>query len=99
MPIFEELWEVKNKLPETMITAVLKKDVDAVARVIPSGTKVRIWMVSRFGDVGITDDLSTSASGYDARVGPAPSVVRNVRNPGNLEDYLSEVILHTKERQ
>jgi len=31
------------------------------------GTKVLVWMVSRFGDVGITDNLS-SPIGYDIRV-------------------------------
>lgn len=34
----------------------------------PAGTKVKIVMVSRFGDVGITDDL-TAEFGYLARVG------------------------------
>ena len=36
-------------------------------RTIQAGTRVRIVMVSRFGDVGITDDLTTSR-GYLARV-------------------------------
>lgn len=31
-----------------------------------SGSRVRIWMVSRFGDVGITDNLE-NPNGYDAR--------------------------------
>jgi hypothetical protein len=35
----------------------------------PKGTKVRIWMVSRFGDIGITDNL-IDPKGYDARVDP-----------------------------
>lgn len=33
----------------------------------PKGTKVRVWMVSRFGDVGITDRLE-DAHGYDTRI-------------------------------
>lgn len=36
-------------------------------RTIPAGTKVKIVMVSRFGDVGITDDLDAE-TGYRARV-------------------------------
>ena len=32
-----------------------------------AGTKVLVWMVSRMGDVGITDNL-IDARGYDARV-------------------------------
>lgn len=33
---------------------------------LPAGTKVRVVMASRFGDVGITDDL-TATSGYHYR--------------------------------
>ena len=36
-------------------------------RTLQAGTRVRIVMVSRFGDVGITDDL-TRSRGYIARV-------------------------------
>jgi hypothetical protein len=36
-------------------------------RTLQAGTRVRIVMVSQFGDVGITDDL-TSSRGYVARV-------------------------------
>ena len=38
-------------------------------RVIPAGTTVRIVMASRFGDVGITDDLSAE-TGYHLRIHP-----------------------------
>jgi hypothetical protein len=31
-----------------------------------AGTRVRVWMVSRFGDVGVTDDM-VNPKGYDAR--------------------------------
>jgi hypothetical protein len=34
--------------------------------VCKAGTRVRIWMVSRFGDVGITDNLE-NPHGYDCR--------------------------------
>jgi len=34
--------------------------------VCKAGTKVRVWMVSRFGDVGVTDNLE-NPKGYDAR--------------------------------
>lgn len=36
---------------------------------IPAGTKVRVVMASRFGDVGITDKLERER-GYDARIDP-----------------------------
>jgi hypothetical protein len=31
-----------------------------------AGTKVRVWMISRFGDVGVTDNL-INPKGYDVR--------------------------------
>ena len=31
-----------------------------------AGTRVRVWMVSRFGDAGVTDNL-TNPKGYDVR--------------------------------
>jgi len=36
-------------------------------RICKAGTRVLIWMVSRLGDVGITDNLK-DATGYNARV-------------------------------
>lgn len=37
---------------------------------IPAGTRVKVVMVSRFGDVGITDDMSDAyfVGGYTARI-------------------------------
>lgn len=34
--------------------------------ICPTGTKVRIWMVSRMGDIGITDNM-VDPKGYDCR--------------------------------
>lgn len=60
----------------TKILAKTKKDLevrdwDSVtgisnARTIPAGTKVLVWMISRMGDVGITD-LIEGAHGYNCR--------------------------------
>ena len=85
---FNDIWQYKNKLPETFIFATLKKDVDAVSRIIPAGTRVRIWMVSRFGDVGITDNL-TSAIGYDARVDCENNPTH--RNTGQFDDWFENL--------
>lgn len=41
--------------------------IEFIDVVWPAGTTVKIVMVSRFGDVGITDDLSAEY-GYHARV-------------------------------
>ena len=49
-------------------------------RKIPAGTTVKIVMWSRFGDVGITDDLEAD-QGYGARVNLSElSNVRGIRN-------------------
>lgn len=54
--------------------ATLKKDINffygdnnETEKIIPAGTTVKIVMVSRLGDVGITDDLSKDF-GYQRRV-------------------------------
>lgn len=45
-------------------------------RTVPAGTTVRIVMASKFGDVGITDDLS-KVNGYSRRL--APEKLNNLR--------------------
>lgn len=52
------VWNGKHPVDENLTEHICK-----------SGTKVRVWMVSRFGDVGITDNL-TNPTGYDIRVDP-----------------------------
>jgi hypothetical protein len=62
-----------------VITATTKKDFtmevwngnhppekNTISHVCKAGTRVRIWMVSRFGDCGITDNLK-NPHGYDCR--------------------------------
>ena len=39
-------------------------------QILPKGSKVKVVMCSRFGDVGITPDLTTE-HGYIARVDPS----------------------------
>ena len=65
-----------------IITARVKKDVEmhvwnqrhpveenTAVHICKAGTRVRVWMVSRFGDVGVTDNLD-NPHGYDARIDP-----------------------------
>lgn len=91
--IIDKFWHLKDKLHGMMVTAILKKDVDAVEKILPAGTKVRIVMMSRFGDVGITDQLDRTA--YCARVGGDPWVIDGkemaVRNPGEVEDLFDDI--------
>ncbi len=47
-------------------------------RTVKAGTTVKIVMVSRFGDFGITDDLSR-VNGYQCRVGADSGMLVNCR--------------------
>ena len=48
---------------------------------IPAGSTLKIVMVSRFGDCGLTDDM-TASHGYGLRVDFASSAIKDVRwNP------------------
>lgn len=82
--IFEKLWKLKadRQWWSKVITARVKQDCkmsvwngihppeeNTTEHVCKAGTRVRVWMVSRFGDVGITDNLD-EPHGYDARVEP-----------------------------
>ena len=91
--IIDKFWHLKDLLHGMMVTATLKKDVDAVEKIIPAGTKVRIVMMSRFGDVGITDQLDET--GYCARVGGEGMMVGDElcqpRNPGEVEDLFDDI--------
>lgn len=89
MSLFDNLWHFDRwnngnsiRLHSEPVTAILAKDCDAVEKTIAKGTKVRIVMVSRFGDVGITDDIASV--NYCARVG-------NPRNPGELETWFTNI--------
>lgn len=91
--IIDKFWHLKNKLHGMMVTATLKKDVDALDKIIPAGTRVRIVMMSRFGDVGITDQLENT--GYCARVGGEGDGIEvelsQPRNPGEVEDLFEDI--------
>ena len=49
------VWNGKHPVEENTTSHICK-----------AGTKVRVWMVSRFGDIGITDNLD-NPTGYDNR--------------------------------
>ena len=49
------------------ITASLANEVKINNKICNKGTKVIVWMISRFGDVGITNNL-VDANGYDIRL-------------------------------
>ncbi len=48
------------------------------ARIIPAGTTLKIVMVSRMGDCGLTDDLSRT-TGYDVRLDWDDAAMSNIR--------------------
>ena len=49
------VWNRRHPVDENMTKHICEK-----------GTKVRVWTVSRFGDVGVTDNLE-NPQGYDVR--------------------------------
>jgi len=51
---------------------------DRTADIWPAGTVLKITMASRFGDVGLTDDLD-AATGYLARVYPDDGTIGDIR--------------------
>lgn len=68
-----ELWETMmdgkthGTFPFPQAFATLTRDAVLEGKVVyPAGTRVRVVMASRFGDVGITDDLKAT-SGYHYR--------------------------------
>lgn len=85
MDMFDKFWHLKDQLHDMMVTAILRRDVDAVDKVLLIGTKVRIVMMSRLGDIGITDKLDQTS--YCARIGGGD----DVRNPGNVEDLFGDI--------
>lgn len=67
-PAIEKYGDMAKGIPEpelyaTLTTATSCRDDEF----LPKGTRVRVVMASRFGDVGITSDL-TKTHGYQARV-------------------------------
>jgi len=41
-------------------------EANKIEHICKAGTRVRVWMVSRFGDVGVTDNM-VDPKGYDVR--------------------------------
>ena len=50
-----KVWNQKHPVEENITKHIATK-----------GTKVRVWMVSRLGDIGVTDNIE-NPMGYDAR--------------------------------
>lgn len=78
-PNFFKLWDLKKDWYSFEIYAKTTKDLEmnvwngmhpveenTTKHICKAGTKVRVWMVSRFGDVGVTDNLK-NPKGYDVR--------------------------------
>ena len=78
---YEDLRRLKSSKQwwDVVVTAITKKDFEmkvwngihpveenTTTHICKAGTRVRVWMVSRFGDAGITDNLK-NPKGYDCR--------------------------------
>lgn len=55
-----------------------KSPWEAPAKIIPPGSTLRIVMISRFGDFGLTDDLSAQF-GYDVRLNFEDAAIADIR--------------------
>ena len=77
--LFNLLHDRSGAWYKKVVTATTRKDFEmdvwngthpvernTTTHVCKAGTRVRIWMVSRFGDAGITDNL-INPHGYDCR--------------------------------
>jgi hypothetical protein len=78
LPHRPETWPAYyGELPEdTVFYDFNQRTRETTKRTVPAGTTVRIVMASRFGDVGITDDLSRER-GYGSRL--CPEQLSNLR--------------------
>lgn len=81
--MLQRMYERKRSMMEVFATGTLLVNAIAieypkgcladkgVERIIPTGSKILITMISRFGDVGIRDyDIDIAKHGYVARVDP-----------------------------
>lgn len=60
---------IKDDVPMNVWNGTHPPDENTKQYKAHKGTKVRVWMVSRFGDVGVTDNLD-DPHGYDQRIDP-----------------------------
>lgn len=91
MSMHQRFREVRDLMLQGRVTATLLKDATNGKETIPKGTRVMVWMVSRFWDVGINQNLK--GHGYTHRVGSHPDDPTPYRNPGPLEEWLTDVLI------
>lgn len=80
-PMFYKMWEMKanhtwfnyevyatttKELEMCVWNGTHPVEKNTTRHLCPAGSRVRVWMVSRFGDAGVTDNL-TNPKGYDIR--------------------------------
>lgn len=67
-----------RELPMTHWNGLHPVDANQTTKTIPTGSTLKIVMVSRFGDVGLTDDLD-AVHGYGLRMEPDDDALTNLR--------------------
>jgi len=78
--VLQELFEAKfvGQGPHKTAYCVAQRDIeDREGNVWPKGTRLKIVMVSRFGDVGLTDGLQKTR-GYTTRVMPDSGAIADL---------------------
>lgn len=89
--VVKGLWEAKSQRSSTIAFCTSAEEVtlhkwnqrhpvkDNTADVkVPAGTILKIVMISRFGDIGLTDDLEAT-HGYHLRVEPDSESIKDIR--------------------
>jgi len=90
MNLYGRLLEVHDLCLQGKVTATLKKEAGNGLFKIPAGSRVAIWTVSRFGWAGVTDQGQGPTCYTHCVGGPE----KELRNPGPLEEWLGDVIVH-----
>lgn len=90
----EELWnwmrDDLNSQEFRHATAILKRDIRVLnSGIWPKGTKVKVIMASKFGDIGITKDLNTDFN-YSYR---SQAVSHDNYSPADLLDEITPLPL------
>jgi hypothetical protein len=89
--VVKELWQKKSNFQDTLAYVTTTQEIElkkwngthpveknSILVKIPSGSTLKIVMISRFGDVGLTDNLN-AVNGYHTRVPVDDDSITDIR--------------------
>jgi hypothetical protein len=68
-PMWTDRWDMYEIIAVTTTPHQMGEENTATYHICPAGSTVLVWMVSRLGDIGITDNFD-NAHGYWERINP-----------------------------